>query len=375
MRAPATTDRRLDCQCERPTSRHPLSRQVNSMLNSSASTASAVIAPLDLLLQPRVIAYVILTGEMLAAVLTLAPGIRESRWIYFGLTSLLIQWISILTLATLHVLRRQLRPLRPNTIANLSLATLVAVAGVACIIVWAVFGNLLSLLGGSWWGFWLQVNGIALTVGLLGLLAFQNHWRTQQMAVRAKQAELDALQARIHPHFLFNTLNTGAALVHQRPEAAERLLLDLSDLFRAALAGPSQMLLEQELSLTRRYLEIEQLRLGTRLQVEWQLPTPLPIVLVPTLCIQTLTENAIRHGVEPATEGGTVTLCVTATNNQLQIQITNSLPNALPVSSNGHRIGLNAVRSRVEQLTNGIGRVHTTIKDGRYFATIHLPWS
>lgn len=343
------------------------------MLNSSASTAPNVIAPLDLLLQPRVIASVILTGEMLAAVLALAPGLRENRWIYFGLTSLLIQWISILTLATLHALRRQLHPLRPNTIANLSLATLIAITGVACVLAWVLFGNLFSFLGGSWWGFWLQVNGIALTVGLLGLLAFQNHWRAQQMAVRAKQAEVDVLQARIHPHFLFNTLNTGAALVHQRPEAAERLLLDLSDLFRAALAGPSQILLEQELSLTRRYLEIEQLRFGARLRVKWQLPTPMPHVLVPTLGIQTLIENAIRHGVEPATEGGTVTLSIAAISDQLHIQITNNLPPASSVRSSGHLIGLNAVRSRVEQLTNGAGRVHTEIKDGRYFATIYLP--
>ncbi|MCL1553639.1 sensor histidine kinase [Xanthomonas nasturtii] len=345
------------------------------MLNSSASTAPDVIAPLDLLLQPRVIASVIMTGEMLAAVLALAPGIRENRWIYFGLTSLLIQWISILTLATLHALRHRLQPLRPNTIANLSLAALLAVTGVACFLVWVLFGNLLSTVGGSWWALWLQVNGIALAVGLLGLMAFQNHWRAQQMAIRAKQAELDALQARVHPHFLFNTLNTGAALIHQRPEAAERLLLDLSDLFRAALAGPSQILLEQELSLTRRYLEIEQLRFGSRLNVKWQLPSPLPLVLLPTLGIQTLAENAIRHGVEPATEGGTVTLSVATTSGQLQIQITNSLPSASSVSSSGHHIGLNAVRSRVEQLTNGIGRVHTEIKDGRHFATIHLPYA
>src|SRR5690606_11628475 len=105
-------------------------------------------------------------------------------------------------------------------------------------------------------------------------------------AVRAKQAELEALQARIRPHFLFNTLNTGAALVHARPGEAERLLLGLSDLFRAALAGPGELPLEDELGLARRYLEIEALRFGPRLQVNWQLPAPLPEVWVPTLSIQ-----------------------------------------------------------------------------------------
>src|SRR5690606_40337555 len=95
---------------------------------------------------------------------------------------------------------------------------------------------------------------------------FYNHWRATQLALQAKQSQLEALQARIRPHFLFNTLNTGVALVRQRPGEAERLLLDLADLFRAALAGPPTVPLEDELALARRYVESEQLRLGPRLR-------------------------------------------------------------------------------------------------------------
>ncbi|MEB1608524.1 histidine kinase [Xanthomonas campestris pv. campestris] len=371
---PAHTDRRRHLYHERkqrPESLH--SFPVTCMPNLPAHGRLSPATPLDLLWQAPVITALVLTGEMLAAVLALAPGIGGNRWVYFGLTSLLIQWISLLTLTTLYALRRQLGRLRPNAIANISLLILLAVTGLACALVWALLHDLLIFPLGNWKALWIQFIGIALTVGVLGLTAFQNHWRARQFAVRAKQAELDALQARIHPHFLFNTLNTGIALLHQHPEAAERLLIDLADLFRAALAGPSQVTLEQELSLAKRYLEIEALRFGSRLQVEWQLPIPLPLIQVPTLGIQTLIENAIRHGIEPSTEGGKVTICVRCLGGELQICIANDLPTTNRTISTGHRIGLNAVRSRLHQLSGGKGRIDTDIKDRRYIATIVLP--
>ncbi len=113
--------------------------------------------------------------------------------------------------------------------------------GAIFLLAWWLMRGLFSDAATDWQGMFLRYTAIAITVGLLGLAAFQNHWRTRQLAVRAKQSELEALQARIRPHFLFNTLNTGAALVHQRPGETERLLLDLADLFRAALAGPREI--------------------------------------------------------------------------------------------------------------------------------------
>jgi two-component system sensor histidine kinase AlgZ len=329
--------------------------------------------PIELLWQPSVIISVILIGEMLAAVLALAPGIQEGRWVYFGLTSMLVQWISLLTLTTLYLARKRLSRWSPNAIANLALIILLAITSIVLTIVWAILQDLFALPSGSWKALWLQFSGIALSVGLLGLLIFQNYWKARRFALLAKQAELDVLHARIHPHFLFNTLNTGAALIHLRPEAAERVLLDLADLFRAALSGSSEVSLEQELSLTRRYLEIEALRLGQRLQIEWNLPTPLPTASVPTLAVQTLAENAIRHGVEPSQEGGLVSLQVTETQGQLQLRVANDLPINPMAANTGHRIGLNAVRSRVHELTHGLGTVDTAIVDGRYIATISIP--
>ncbi|HEU4773018.1 MAG TPA: histidine kinase, partial [Lysobacter sp.] len=183
---------------------------------------------------------------------------------------------------------------------------------------------------------------------------------------------LQALQARIRPHFLFNTLNTGAALVHERPEEAERLLLDLADLFRAALAGPRQIALEDELSLARRYLEIEALRFGDRLTIGWHLPRELPAVTVPALSIQPLVENAIRHGVERLANGD-IDVNVSATPDTVVVRISNPLPPAGGLSFAGHRVGLNATQVRIEALTDGRGSVQTQVEGGRFVATVRLP--
>ncbi|MCS3807279.1 histidine kinase [Xanthomonas sp. 4461] len=330
-------------------------------------------APLDALWQAPVIIAVILAGELLAATLALAPGIESGRWVYFGLSSLVIQWISLPTLGALYLIRTPLSRLRPQQVAQAALAALLIVTGLICLLIQGLTHDVMPIPRNDWMSLWLQFTGIALAMGILSLVIFQNHWNARQLAVRAKQAELEALQARIHPHFLFNTLNTGIALLHQRPEAAEQLLLDLADLFRAALAGPPAMKLAEELALTERYLKIEALRFGKRLRIAWQLPSPLPDIEVPTLSIQTLAENAIRHGVEPSANGGEVLVRVVTYEDRIELSVTNDVPSTPLDTSIGHRIGLNAVRSRLDSLTDGKGRLDTDISDGRHLATIVMP--
>src|SRR5690606_5146487 len=179
--------------------------------------------------------------------------------------------------------------------------------------------------------------------------------------------------ARIRPHFLFNTLNTGAALVHARPGEAEQLLLDLADLFRAALSGPAELPLAGELELARRYLEIERLRFGDRLQVHWNLPPSLPDVVVPALSIQPLVENAIRHGIEPSPKGGRLDVTVVEEVDQVRVVVSNDLPPAGRKPAAGHQVGLASARERIEALSEGRGRLETRVLDGRYVATITLP--
>lgn len=332
----------------------------------------AAASPLGMLWRAPVIAWVLIAGEGLAIVLALAPGIQGNRWAYLGLTSLVVQWVALLTLGGLYLLRHRLWNLRPHYVAWIALTLLVACTWLIGGLAWLVPWELWPMEAGEWLYLCMRLTAMVLTVGLLGLAAFQNHWRARQLAVRAKQAELEALHARIHPHFLFNTLNTGAALVHARPGEAEQLLLDLADLFRAALAGPREIPLADELALTRRYLKIESLRFGDRLHLQWEVETALPDVLVPALSIQPLVENAIRHGVETAAAGGDVRVHTRLQDKTLQVVVSNSLPDIQKANS-GHKVGQHSARERIEAATGGLGRLDAGIQDGRYVAIVTLP--
>ncbi|HEU0153021.1 MAG TPA: histidine kinase [Arenimonas sp.] len=341
-----------------------------------AGPAPSDTHPLDALWQANAIVWLIICGEGLAAVLALTPGLATDRLVYFGLASLWIQWTTLLTLALLYLARHWLSRLGPPQVAAIALVLALGVGWVITFVIRAYLEPGAGPHRVDWLALALQVSGITLAVGLLGLAAFHNHWQGRVAASRAKQAQLEALQARIRPHFLFNTLNTGAALVHARPGEAEQLLLDLSDLFRAALSGESEIPLADELALARRYLEIEALRFGPRLRLSWNVPDPVPGLRVPTLSIQPLVENAIRHGVEPAADGGAVDVSVASDGRHVTVTVANDLPSprsgARPAHA-GHQVGLASVRSRIEALTEGRGRLEAGVSGGRYVATLILP--
>lgn len=331
--------------------------------------------PLEVLWQPRTVAGVILSGQGLAAILALAPGLPGDRWIYFGLASLMIQWTSLLTLAMLFLAQQRLRRLSPLQVAWVVLAVLLLVALSVGLMAVVMAPEVIGARGA--WRFVGNLVVLSLTVGFIGLAAFHVHWRNWQLSTRAARAELEALQARIRPHFIFNTLNTGAALVHAQPEAAEHLLLDLADLFRASLQGDESIPLSEELDLCRRYLDIERLRFGDRLRVEWEVPDPVPAVLVPALSLQPLVENAVRHGIEPAAMGGSLLLRVTQGRRRTQVLVQNSVP---PVNGNsgaagGFAIGLASARARLNALTGGRAEVEVERRGDVFRVTVGLPAS
>jgi two-component system sensor histidine kinase AlgZ len=329
--------------------------------------------PLDALWQPQALIWVLLAGECLAAVLALAPGNNGGRWIYFGLASFLIQWVALLTLGTLYMFRRLLAGMRPPRVAWLALALLLVNTWLVTGLAWLLLGASWPAAEDGWLTLMLQLTGVVIAVGLLGLAAFQNHWRARQLAVRAKQSELEALQARVRPHFLFNTLNSGVALVRQRPEQAEELLLGLSDLFRAALARPHDVPLAEELALVRRYLEIEAVRFGPRLRVAWRLPESLPEVAVPALSVQALVENAVRHGIERLPEGGEVGIEVVPDGDWVVVAIRNAVPAGADDGNGGHSIGLEATRARLQASTAGRGSLESGRESGGFVARMRLP--
>lgn len=336
-------------------------------------TADHPPTPMDLLWQAPALVAVLGFGEGLALLLTLAPGQDGDRLVYFGLASMLIQWTSLLTLGGLFLARFRLSRVSPGRLAWNALALLILVSAATTVAALWISSGGRAFSEPGWQDFLGQVLGITLTVGALGLLGLHSAWVGKTWAVRAKQAELEALQARIRPHFLFNTLNTGAALVHDQPGQAERLLLDLADLFRAALSGPRDIPLADELALARRYLEIESLRFGPRLRLAWDLADPLPEVLMPALSIQPLVENAIRHGVEPSANGARLDVAVKVDGDAVRIVISNDLPPRGSSAAPGHHVGLASARERIEALSQGRGKLDTEIRDGRFIATIRMP--
>lgn len=320
--------------------------------------------------------WVVLAAEGLAAILTLASDEPQGRWIRFGLLSLMVLWVCLLTLGALYLLRGRLRNVKPLFIAYVTVALLVMSGTAVMIASNLVLGELWRVPEQDRFDVYLRTTGITLIVSLLALAAFQNHWQARQLAVRAKQAELAALQARVRPHFLFNTLNTGAALVHNRPDDAEKLLLDLADLFRAALAGPREIPLREEIALIERYLEIEALRFRDRLRVRWRMPVPIPEITVPSLSLQPLVENAIKHGIERIPGGGDIDILVEERDDDVIVVIDNPMPDSSASSdsqSRGHNVGLPSSLAQIDAFTEGRGSVDARAADGRFTVTVKLP--
>ena len=191
----------------------------------------------------------------------------------------------------------------------------------------------------------------------------------------ATTARLTELQSRIRPHFLFNTLNSAIALVRAEPAKAEALLEDLSDLFRHALVeqGESATLAE-EIQLAQRYLAIEQVRFGERLQVQWVIDPDANAARLPPLLLQPLVENAVKHGVEPNARGGKLRITTERRGARAIVRIANTLaPDAAPGATRGHGMALDNVRARLALLHDVQGEFSAGEKDGLYQVRIALP--
>ena len=185
-------------------------------------------------------------------------------------------------------------------------------------------------------------------------------------------ARLSELQARIRPHFLFNTLNSAIALVRADPGRAETILEDLSDLFRHALSDPGESVtLAEEVEMARRYLNIEQVRFGERLQVEWALDASAGSARVPPLVLQPLVENAVKHGVEPSAAGAQVKVSTQRRSGTVVIKVTNTVPGGQ--GRPGQGVAQNNVRDRLRLLHDVQGQFHAVLKDGIYQVRMEVP--
>jgi two-component system sensor histidine kinase AlgZ len=209
-----------------------------------------------------------------------------------------------------------------------------------------------------------------ISAALLRYLYVLELW--QERVEAASKAQVDALQARIRPHFLFNSMNTIASLIRTRPAEAERTVEDLADLFRAALgSGDASGTLGEELDLMDHYLRIEKLRLGDRLRIDIEaddLPREMPL---PRLLLQPLVENAIYHGVQPLAAGGTVHIAGRRLPGGVEISIRNPLPPDAAPRRNGHALA--NIRARIEYHFGKRGELSVEPGGGEYTVTVRLP--
>lgn len=270
----------------------------------------------------------------------------SSFWLVFALTLLFVEWVVLVSAALLCLLRRFAGGLSAIALGLLvmTIIPLVTLAASLTISVLAPLSETADLL-------WFVTRNVLISLlaslMLLRYLVLHNQWR-QQVAAEAS-ARLDALQASIRPHFLFNSLNTIASLVHARPDQAEQATLDLSDLLRTGLKSGARHSLNEELELIRGYLRLESLRLGERLDVDWQLADDLPLELeLPALLIQPLVENAVVHGIARRPEGGRLSIHgQRISRGRLRFEIINPLADdsARPPESN--RLALDNIRQRL----------------------------
>jgi len=196
--------------------------------------------------------------------------------------------------------------------------------------------------------------------------------RAQRKQPALASARLAELQARIRPHFLFNTLNSAIALVRAEPAKAEALLEDLSDLFREALKDSGEpVTLAHEIALAKRYLAIEQVRFGERLRLHWNLDARAEGALLPPLLLQPLVENAVRHGVEPSTDGADVRISTQRRGSTVVIKVSNTLP-AGP-GEPGQGLAMDNVRERLSLLHDVQGQLRSQFKDGIFLVRIEVP--
>lgn len=327
------------------------------------------------LCEPEALLGLVLLAELLVLVLVLAEPMQPGfNWMRLALASLFVQWVMLLSAG----LTCQLRPLLarlPAWLAGLMCCAMVVGLTLACTAVADIYqlGGPLTRAGEV--NLYLRHALISLIMSglLLRYFYLQSQWRRQEQA--ELRARIESLQARIRPHFLFNSLNSIASLVVIDPVKAEQAVLDLSDLFRASLSRPGTLVPWcEELELSRRYLSIEQYRLGDRLKVEWHVdavPAELPI---PQLTLQPLLENALIHGIQPRVEGGVVSVAAHYAGGVFHLEVSNPYDEAAETRpSQGTQQALNKIVARLTALFGPAASLSVERRNARHYTCLRYP--
>lgn len=313
-------------------------------------------------------------AQAVALVLAFAPGQHQDIFIRLGVISVVVHWITYCTVLILCSCRHWLNRLTPGRILLSTTMILLSVTVVISYLAYTLAGFSQHQLSQSAISFIIGNLMVASIVAVIAMLFFIMHAERNLQVQAQSRAELTALQARIQPHFLFNSLNTVAELIHADPTAAEQALLDLSALFRAALHAGENVSLTDELQLARQYLSLEQWRLGKRLSLLWNIPTRLADATIPSLTIQPLLENAIRYGVECSMQESLITADYIETRTSIAIVITNPFYGPFK-TTHGNGIALNNIRQRLRLNYDEGASLTAGVVDGSYRVKLVFPKS
>jgi two-component system sensor histidine kinase AlgZ len=219
------------------------------------------------------------------------------------------------------------------------------------------------------------VRYLLLSVLVCSILLMYFRWRSQVLSRALHEARLQVLRARIRPHFLFNSINAVLSIVRARPKQAETALEDMSDLFRMAMSDAQDLVpLRQEIELSRRYLALEQLRMGERLCVDWQVQEAPGDALIPPLLLQPLLENAVYHGIEPLPQGGSITVALRRSGDELRLRVENPRTPGGVAPHAGNRMALQNIRERLALLFDVEARYKVESGADFYRVEITLPY-
>jgi two-component system sensor histidine kinase AlgZ len=328
---------------------------------------------------------IVLIVELVAVVMSLArQSIHHKFWLDLAAASIFLLWIGLGCAAALC--RSRVWLVRMNA-ANASALSLVVITVIIALVSEVTYQLGQYLSGGNpveldmfpaeHAEFLLRNIGIGFIVGALALRYFFVNAEWKRTIELEAQSRIRALQARIRPHFLFNSMNTIAALTRSDPQKAEQAVEDLADLFRANLSdAKDRIALGEELEVARVYQRIEQLRLGDRLKVNWQVDGLPMDVRVPSLLLQPLLENAIYHGIERLPNGGTVTVSATQSGNMIRLAVTNpTADNNHTREHEGNKLALDNIKQRLELAWPGKSSVLVETLPGQYSVALIFPYT
>jgi two-component system sensor histidine kinase AlgZ len=319
--------------------------------------------------------------ELLAFLLTLAAGKAELDFLSeFAQHSLLALWITLISAVVLCGLKNSLQQLNDGLAG---VVTFVIIQLVSLLMIWLVITVLPQwqvimpmIDGDEKIAFYARIMGISALVSAAFLRYLYVLFQWQQQVEAKATAKLNALQARMRPHFLFNSLNSIASLTRINPPLAETLIEDLAELIRASMAIDEVLLvpLAQEIQLVELYLAIELQRLDERLSICWQLDDVPKNALIPPLSLQPLVENAVYYGIEPNPDGGVIVIKGYLRCNRLFISVSNprTLPNAQ--LRQGNQIALKNLEARLSGCFDGDGLLRIESNDLLYQVTLEIPY-